>query len=99
MACSRSRRASARRLRAPASYREEDDIYIVHHAFADGADLTYHGTFDGERWMRGWCRRRDCRSLIAFAKSSPEGIRYVEERSLDGGPWEMTEDCRFRRLK
>jgi hypothetical protein len=28
-----------------------------------------------------------------------EGIRYVEERSLDGGPWEMTEDYRFRRVK
>lgn len=84
------------------SYREEDDIYIVHHAFAGGANLTYHGKFDGERWIMemvsapGLPKNHRFREIITEV---PEGVRYVEERSVGGGPWEVTEDYRFRRVK
>lgn len=84
------------------SYREEDDIYIVHHTFAGGAAVTYHGTFDGQRWMLdmvsapGLPKTHRFREIITAV---PEGSRYVEERSINGGPWEITEDFRHRRVK
>ena len=84
------------------SYREEEDSYIVHHAFAGGAAVTYLGKFDGERWLLdmvsapGLPKTHRFREIITAV---PEGIRYVEERSIDGGPWEVTEDFRHRRVK
>ena len=84
------------------SYREESDIYIVHHAFAGGDTVTYHGKFDGERWMMemvsapGLPKTHRFREIITAV---PDGVRYVEERSVEGGPWEVTEDYRFRRVK
>jgi hypothetical protein len=84
------------------SYSAEDNFYIVHHAFADGANLTYHGRFDGERWIMDMVfapnlpPNRRFRTIITKV---PDGVRYVEESSLDGGPWEITEDYRFKRVK
>lgn len=84
------------------SYREEDDSYIVHHAFSSGAAVTYQGKFDGERWMLdmvsapGLPKTHRFREIITAV---PQGIRYVEERSINGGPWEITEDFRHRRVK
>lgn len=84
------------------SYREEDDTYIVHHAFGGGAAVTYHGKFDGERWLLdmvsapGLPKTHRFREIITAV---PGGIRYVEERSINGGPWEVTEDFRHRRVK
>ena len=84
------------------SYREEGDIYIVHHAFPSGDTVTYHGKFEGERWMMemvsapGLPKTHRFREIITAV---PEGVRYVEELSVDGGSWEVTEDYRFRRVK
>lgn len=84
------------------SYRAEEDIYIAHHAFAGGANLTYHGRFDGERWMMDMVSAPNLspnqrfRTIITRV---PDGVRYVEERSIDGGPWEVTEDYRFKRVR
>jgi hypothetical protein len=84
------------------SYREEGDIYIVHHAFPSGDTVTYHGTLDGERWVMDMVSApglRKTHRLREIITAVPEGVRYVEERSVDGGPWEVTEDYRFRRVK
>jgi len=94
VACSRSRRASARRLRAPASYREEADICIVHHAFADGANLTNHGKFVVERWMMEMVSAPGLPKHHRFGEiitEMAEGVCYVEEPI---GRWRTLADDR-----
>jgi hypothetical protein len=84
------------------SYREADSIYIAHHAFAAGDNLVYHGRPEGDRWILNLqpspllpasTRLREIITVV------PEGLRYVEELSVDGGPWTITEDYRRRRIR
>ena len=84
------------------SYREADSIYIAHHAFAAGDNLVYHGSPEGDRWVLNLqpspllpanTRLREIITVV------PEGLRYVEEKSVDGGPWTITEDYRRRRIR
>jgi hypothetical protein len=64
--------------------------------------VTYHGKFDAGRWTMemvsapGLPKTHRFRELITAV---PNGVRYVEELSVEGGPWEVTEDYRFRRVK
>ena len=84
------------------SYREADSTYIAHFAFAGGDNLVYHGRLEGERWVLNLQptpllpANKRLREIITVV---PEGLRYVEEQSVDGGPWTVTEDYRRRRIK
>jgi hypothetical protein len=84
-------------------YREADSTFIAHFAFPAGDNLVYHGRPERDRWvMNLQPPRRSCRSTNAFVRLSlsvPGGLRYVEEQSVDGGPWTVTEDYRRRRLR
>ena len=84
------------------SYREADSTYIAHFAFPRGDNLVYHGRLEGDRWilnlqpsplLPGNNRLREIITVV------PGGLRYVEEQSVDGGPWTVTEDYRRRRVK
>ena len=84
------------------SYRAADSTYIAHFAFSGGATLTYHGRPEGERWIMNlqptplWPANQRLRTIITAV---PEGLRFVEESSVDGGRWEITEDYRRRRVR
>jgi hypothetical protein len=84
------------------SYRDRDSVYVAHHAFAGGATLTYHGRIEGDRWVMNlqptpfWPANERLRTIITLV---PDGMRYVEEHSVDGGPWKVTEDYRYRKLR
>jgi hypothetical protein len=83
------------------SYREADSTYIAHFVFPGGSTLTYYGRPEGDRWMMNlqptplWPANHRLRTIISAV---PEGLRFVEESSVDGGPWKITEDYRHRRL-
>ena len=84
------------------SYRAADSTYIAHFTFPDGSMLTYHGRPEGDRWvmnlqpMPNWPANNRLRTIITAV---PEGLRYVEESSVDGGPWKVTEDYRQKRVR
>ena len=84
------------------SYREADSIYIAHFAFPSGDNLVYHGRLEGDRWVMDLQptpllpANKRLREIITVV---PEGLRYVEEQSVDGGPWTVTEDYRRRRIR
>jgi hypothetical protein len=76
--------------------------YVAHHAFAGGATLTYDGIIKGDRWVMNrqptpfWPANERHRTIITPV---PNGMRYIEEHSVDGGPWKVTEDYRYRKLR
>lgn len=84
------------------SYRDRDSTYVAHHAFAGGATLTYHGRLEGDRWVMNlqptpfWPANERLRTRITPV---PGGLRYVDEHSVNGGPWKVTEDFRYRKLR
>jgi hypothetical protein len=84
------------------SYREADSTYVAHFAFSNGANLVYHGRPEGDRWIMNlqptplWPANERLRTIITAV---PGGLRYVEEHSVDGGPWAITEDYRHRRVR
>ena len=84
------------------SYRGRDSTYIAHFAFPDGQTLTYHGRIEGERWVMNlqptplFPATLRLRTIIT---SEPDGLRFVEEASEDGGAWRVTEDYRYRRVE
>ena len=81
---------------------ERDSTYVAHHAFADGTTFTYHGRIEGDRWIMNlqptpfWPANQRLREIITPV---PGGMRYVEELSVDGGPWKVTEDYRQRKVR
>lgn len=83
------------------SYRASDSTYIAHFTFPNGSTLTYHGRPEGDRWVMNlqpmpmWPANNRLRTIITAV---PEGLRYVEESSVDGGPWKITEDYRHKRV-
>jgi hypothetical protein len=84
------------------SYRAEDDTYLAYFAFPDGANLLYHGKWEGDKWIMsmqmapGLEPNRRFRTIITPTEN---GMRFVEESSRDSGPWVVTEDYRYRRVK
>ena len=84
------------------SYREADSTYIAHFAFPQGDNLVYHGRPEGDRWVLDLQpspllpANKRFREIITVV---PGGLRYVEEQSVDGGPWTVTEDYRRRRIR
>ena len=84
------------------SYRERDSTYLAHFAFAGGETLTYTGRLDGDRWVMNLQStpllpsNLRLRTIITRVGTS---VRYVEEASEDGGPWSVTEDYRYRRVR
>jgi hypothetical protein len=84
------------------SYREADSMDITRFAFPGGATLEYHGRIEGDRWVMhlqpgpNWPANQLLRTIITAV---PGGLRYVEEHSVDGGPWTLTEDYRHRRVR
>jgi hypothetical protein len=84
------------------SYREEDSTYIQYFAFPGGANLMYHGRLDGDRWVMEMQPSPLLQKNLRFRMIITPvegGIRFVEERSKEGGPWAVTEDFRYRRVK
>jgi hypothetical protein len=84
------------------SYRGSDSTYVAHFAFPGGSTLTYHGRPEGDRWIMNLQptplvpANNRLRTIITAV---PQGLRFMEESSVDGGPWKVTEDYRHRRLR
>lgn len=84
------------------SYDEHDAAYIAHFAFAGGATLTYRGRVEDDRWVMDMqptpLLPPNDRFRTTITKL-PSGLRFIEEHSVGGGPWTVTEDYRYRRVR
>jgi hypothetical protein len=84
------------------SYQEQSATYLAHFAFPSGDVVTYVGRVEGDRWVMNMQptpllpSNERYREIITRVDG---GLRFVEERSVDGGPWVITEDFRYRRAK
>jgi hypothetical protein len=84
------------------SYQDHDSTYLAHFGFSAGATLTYIGRVEGDRWIMDMqpspllSPNRRFRTIITKVGT---GLRFVEEYSVDGGPWSVTEDYRYRRVR
>ena len=84
------------------SYRQDDATYVGYFAFPTGDTLVYHGKVEGDRWVMEMQpspllpKDRRFRTIIT---PTPNGLRFVEEGSKDGGPWTVGEDYRHRRVQ
>lgn len=84
------------------SYQDHNATYSAHFAFANGATLTYVGRVEGDRWVMDMQPSPLLRSNERFRTIITRvgsGLRFVEEHSVDGGPWSITEDYRYRRVR
>jgi hypothetical protein len=84
------------------SYREEDATYISYFVFASGPTLMYHGKPDGDRWVMEMQPTPLLPNNMRFrtiATPTRDGIHFVEEGSKDGGPWQIGEDYRYKRVR
>ena len=83
------------------SYNEHDARYTAWFAFPGGQTLLYHGTLEGDRWIMELQPPSGTRAglrLRTVITPTESGIRFVEEASRDGGPWEISEDYRYKRI-
>jgi hypothetical protein len=84
------------------SYQEHSATYLAHFAFPNGDTVTYIGRLEGDRWVMDMQPsphlppNQRFREIISKVGT---GLRFVEERSVDGGPWSVTEDYRYRRVE
>ena len=78
------------------------EAYLARFAFPAGATLTYIGRMEGDRWIMDMQQspllppNERFRTIITKVGT---GLRFVEEHSVDGGPWSVTEDYRYRRVR
>jgi hypothetical protein len=82
------------------SYRASDSTYVIHFAFPGGSTLDYEGRSEGDRWVMNLLRSEllpPNQRLRTVITTAPTGLRFVEEQSIDGGPWTIGEDYRYRR--
>lgn len=83
------------------SYQPHNATYLAHFAFPNGDTVTYVGRVEGDRWVMDMQpspllpSNHRFREIITKVGSS---LRFVEERSVDGGPWSITEDYYRHRL-
>ena len=84
------------------SYQQHNATYLAHFAFPSGDTVTYVGRVEGDRWVMDMQPSPLLPSNERFREIITKvgnGLRFVEERSVDGGPWSITEDYRYRRVK
>lgn len=81
------------------SYRS--GTYAVFVAIGDGPAMTYAGGPDGDRWIFNmqWDRPDNPQKLRQVITPTKDRIRFVEESSENGGPWKITEDYSYVRVK
>ena len=84
------------------SYRPADSTYVYYAAFPSGGTLEYEGRAEADGWLYtlqpnplipGGTRLR-----TRLTRVGDDVLRFVEEASTDGGPWQVTEDYRHRRV-
>ena len=84
------------------SYQPHNATYLAHFAFPSGDTVTYIGRVEGDRWVMDMQQspllppNERFREIITKVDN---GLRFVEERSVNGGPWSVTEDYLSRRVK
>jgi hypothetical protein len=86
------------------SYRAADSTFLVYALMRTGEAFSYAGRPDGNRWLFDFLpHAHDLRSdqrhrLRMVITVQPDTIRFVEESSENGGPWQVTEDYRHVRI-
>ena len=84
------------------SYQPHNATYLAHFAFPSGDTVTYVGRVEGDRWVLDMQPSPLLPSNQRFREiitKAGDRLRFVEERSVDGGPWSITEDYQYRRVK
>ena len=88
----------ARMLRVHSYRRGTYEVFV---AIGDGPTMTYTGGPDGDRWIFNFQSDRPDNPQRLRQVITPTGdkIRFVEESSENGGPWTITEDYSYVRVK
>jgi hypothetical protein len=82
------------------SYRGRDSTYIVTSFVGGGPLLTYHGKFNGDRWVLDFQSQTGSNQrLRMLVRASSDEIHFVEESSENGSKWQITENYRYVRVK
>lgn len=81
------------------SYRNQ--TYVVYAVMGNGPAWTYTGGPEGERWIFNFQsdRPNNVQRLRMVITPTGDRLRFVEESSTNGGPWETTEDYTHVRVK
>ena len=84
------------------SYQQHNATYLAHFAFPNGDTVTYIGRVDGDRWVMDMQPSPLLPSNERFREiitKVGDSLRFVEERSVNGGAWSITEDYQSRRIR
>ena len=81
------------------SYRQK--MYVVYAVMGNGPAWTYSGGPEGDKWILNLQSDRpdNPQRLRMVITAAQDRIRYVEESSMNGGPWQTTEDYTMVRVK
>src|SRR5262245_45763221 len=81
------------------SYRQQ--TYVVHSVMGNGPAWTYTGGPEGDRWIFNFQSGRTDNppQLRIVITPTRDRMRFVEESSTNGGPWQTTEDYTMVRVK
>lgn len=87
------------------SYRAADSTYLVYALMRTGEAFSYAGRPDGDRWILDFVppthdvQQRPQQRLRMVITVQQDTIRFVEEYSENGGPWQVSEDYRHLRIQ
>lgn len=87
------------------SYRASDSTYLVYALMRTGEAFLYAGRSVGDRWVMdflphaGDLRWRPAQRVRMVITVQSDTIRFVEESSENGGPWQISEDYRYVRVR
>jgi hypothetical protein len=84
------------------SYRERDSTYLAYFAIPGGENVVFHGTPSDDGWVMDLQPTplvpAGMRLRTTITRTAT-GLRFVDESSMDGAPWQVTEDYQHRRMK
>jgi hypothetical protein len=84
------------------SYRERDSTYVAYFAIPGGQNVIFHGTPREDGWVMDLQPTPlvpEGLRLRTTITRTAAGLRFVDESSMNGGPWQVAEDYEHRRIK
>ena len=84
------------------SYRESDSTYVAYFAIPGGQNVIFHGTPREDGWvmeLQPTPLVPDGLRLRTTITRTAGGLRFVDESSMKGGPWQVLEDYQHIRIK
>jgi hypothetical protein len=84
------------------SYRERDSTYLAYFAIPGGENVIFHGTPTEDGWVMELQPTplvpKGLRMRTTITRTAG-GLRFLDESSMDGAPWQLMEDYQHKRTK